>query len=204
MRRTQLNIVIDPKLLNALKRESIKSGDTLSNKVSELITQFLSKQKDSSSLSRVDQLERKILVLERKVLDLSTEKQKATPFNEVESKNYSEFMREIFYQKINKEKSITKRKAFNELVKQVEYFHQWNDFYTLRLKEILFVDDYDPFSAKELNNLTIGKECPCPIRTGLINWIEGTNKGHCSCSNLKFPSQQEICENGSILAKNII
>ena len=204
MRRTQLNIAIDPKLLDALKRESIKSGDTLSNKVSKLITQFLSKQKDSSSLSRLDLLERKILVLERKVSDLSTEKQKVTPFTEVESKNYSEFMREIFYQKINKEKSITKRKAFNELVKQVECFHQWNDFYTLRLKEVLFVDDYDPFSAKELNNLTIGKECPCPIRTGLINWIEGTSKGHCSCSNLKFPSQQEICENGSILAKNLI
>ena len=90
MRRTQLNIAIEPKLLDALKRESIKSGDTLSNKVTKLITQFLSKQKDSSSLSRLDLLERKILVLERKVSDLSTEKQKATPFNEVESKNYSE------------------------------------------------------------------------------------------------------------------
>ncbi len=204
MRRTQLNITIDPKLLDALKRESIRSGDTLSSKVSELITKFVSKQKDSSSLSRLDLLERKLLVLERKISDLSKEKQKSTPFNEVESKHCSEFMREIFNQKINKDKNITRRKAFKELIKQVECFHQWNDFYTLRLKEVLFVDDYDPFSAKELNDLTIGKECPCPIRTGLINWIEGTTKGHCSCSNLKFPSQQEICEYGSILVKNII
>ena len=204
MKKTQLNISIDPKLLEALKRESIKSGKTLSRKVSEIINQFLSKQKDISSRSRLEQLERKVLVLERKVSDLSLEKQKATPFTEAESKNCSEFMREIFIQKINKEKNITKRKAFNELVKQVECFHQWNNFYTLRLKEVLFVDDYDPFSAQELNNLTIGKECPCPIRTGLINWIEGSKRGHCSCSNLNFPSQQEICENGSILVKNII
>ena len=204
MKKTQLNITIDPKLLEALKRESIKSGKTLSNKVSEIINQFLSKQKDSSSVSRLEQLERKVLVLERNVSDLSIEKQKVTPFTELESKNCSEFMREVFIQKINKEKNITRRKAFNELVKQVECFHQWNNFYTLRLKEVLFVDDYDPFSAQELNNLTIGKECPCPIRTGLINWIEGSKTGHCSCSNLNFPSQQEICENGSILVKNII
>ena len=169
MKITQLNITIDPKLLEALKRESIKSGKTLSNKVSEIINQFLSKQKDSSSSSRLKQLERKFLVLERKVSDLSIKKQKATPFTEVESKNCSEFMREIFIQKINKEKNITRRKAFNELIKQVECFHQWNKFYTLRLKEVLFIDDYDPFSALELNNLTIGKECPCPIHTGLIN-----------------------------------
>ena len=203
MKRTQLNITIDPKLLEALKRESIKSGKTLSNKVSEIINQFLSKQKDSSSENRLEQLERKFLVLERNVSDLSIEKQKVTPFTEVESKNCSEFMREIFIQKINKEKNITRRKAFNELVKQVECFHQWNNFYTLRLKEVLFVDDYDPFSAKELNNLTLGKECPCPIRTSLINWIASSNTGKCSCSNLNFPSQQEICTKGAALVANI-
>ena len=56
-------------------------------------------------------LERKILVIERKISELSTEKQKITPFSEVESKNCSEFIREIFYQKIKKDKYDNKRKV---------------------------------------------------------------------------------------------
>ncbi len=202
MSKTQLNITIEPELLLDLKRNSIKSGKTLSQNVSDIISQFLSTKKASSSPQRLDLLERKILVLERKLSDLSTEKQKITPFNEVESKNYSEFMREVFNQKIRKSQNINRKKAFDELVKQIDCFHQWDQFYTMRLKEVLFLDDFDPFSAKELNHLTLGKECPCPIRTGLINWINGSKKGQCSCSNRTFPSQQQICENGSVLAKN--
>ena len=112
-------------------------------------------------------------------------------------------MREIFYRKTKKEKKVTKKQAFNELIQHISCFHQWNNTYTLRLKEVLFIEDYDPFSAKELNSLTVGKQCQCPIRTGLINWVNNNEVGQCLCSNLNFPSQQDICDKGPVLAKEI-
>ena len=56
--------------------------------------------------------------------------------------------------------------------------------------------------AKELNKLTLGIECPCPILTGQVNWINGNNTDQCSCCNLNFPSQQEICDKGAKLLVN--
>ena len=90
-----------------------------------------------------------------------------------------------------------------DLISHSQYFEQWNDRYTLRLKESLFIEHGDPFSHNEMNLLTKGKECPCPIRTGLINWINNANPGQCCCSDKSFPSQQTICEKGSKLVDDI-
>ncbi len=204
MNRTQLNINIDPSLLEELKKSSIRSGKTLSNFLTEIISKFLSEDNANYSNKKINEFEKKIGVLERQISVLLLDHQKITPFTEKESRYYSEFIREVFNIKFKKGKKISRKKAFINLIDHIQCFYQWNEVYTLRLKEILFVDDYDPFSAKELNNLSIGKECPCPIRTGLINWISGNQIGECSCSNLSFPSQQEICDKGLELAKEVV
>ena len=93
--------------------------------------------------------------------------------------------------------------AWNDLITHIQCFDQWNDTYTFRLKDSLFIEHGDPLSHNEMNLLTKGKECPCPIRTGLINWINNANQGQCCCSDKSFPSQQTICEKGSALIKDI-
>ena len=98
-----------------------------------------------------------------------------------------------------------RKDAFEELNTHIKCFSQWNKFYSLRLKEVLFIDDYDAFSSSELNQLSQGKVCSSPIRTGIINWISGAEKGEeCSCADLNFPSIQEICEKGAVLVPSII
>ncbi len=203
MSRTQLNISIDPVLLKALKKAAIRSGKTLSNHLTEIISASISNENNNVQPTRIQVLEEKVIALEKKFSILTSNNHKITPFTEEESKKWSEFTREVFYRKIEQEEHITRKEAFEELVSQISCFNQWNTIYTLRLKEILFLDDYNPFSAKELNFLTLGNECPSPIRTGLINWITGNNSRECSCINRDFPTQQEICLRGSVLAKDI-
>ena len=203
MARTQLNIGIHPELLKLIKKESRKAGKTVSSFLSEIIANTLSKKKYEGSYQRIDEIEQKVVALERKISSVTSTQQKVTPSTEAESGKCSEFIRAIFNQKLKKDATLIRKQEFIDLIKHISCFHQWSQIYTLRLKEVLFTDDYEPFTAYELNNLTLGKECPCPIRTGLINWIEGNIIGHCSCSNINFPSQQEICEKGSTLVENI-
>ena len=140
MARTQLNINIDPALLSRLKSESIKSGKTLSNFLTELISNSLDGNEyiySHMDLSRIQSMENKIFELERKISDLSLRKQKMTPFTDPESKNCSEFMRELFSRKI-KNDGLSKKQGFDLLIDHISCFHQWNKLYSLRFKEILF------------------------------------------------------------------
>ncbi len=203
MVRTQLNINIDPALLAEIKEKSRLEGKTITSFISELLSNALSTRNIIPLTVKVKNLEDKIKFVEDKINYLISSKQKVTPFNDYEAKNCSEFMRDFFYQQIQVDKIEDRKFAFEELIKHLECFHQWNKLYSLRFKEILFTEDYDPFSSLELNNLTIGKQCPCPIRTGLINWKFNNPIGKCCCEEEIFPSQQEICDKGKLLIENI-
>ena len=74
---------------------------------------------------------------------------------------------------------------------------------SFRLKESLFIEHADPLTSEEINHLKEGEVCPQPIRTGIINWINNSDRGECCCSDKEFPSQEQICEKGSMLVEEI-
>ncbi len=196
MPKTQLNFNIDPNLLAELKSKAMMSGKTLGSFLNEIITKSLNEHHDSTLSFRLNQMEARIHELERKLGEYTKPGQKITPFTDKEAINCTYFMRELFKVVSNYREPTRKKEAWDQLLSHIACFDQWNDLYTLRLKEVLMMDDGDPWTAKELNNLTTGKACPCPIRTGLINWVNKQEKGQCSCDNDQFPSQQEICDKG--------
>ena len=111
------------------------------------------------------------------------------PFSEKHAFNCTSFMRAIF-QKMRVKKSYKNdMDAFNNLLGHIETSKQWNNNYTNRLKEVLLDVSGKPFTAKELNEMTNGRECECPIYLGLKEWTK--------C--VEYPTQDLICNLGGSL-----
>ena len=203
MLRTQLNINIDPALLLKLKSEAIKQGKTVTDFVSLAIKNQVNNAFAEKNLEdRVSSVEQRISVLENSFSRVSSS-QKITPFTIREAENCNEFIKGVFREEAKKKQYKSTMDAWDDLIAHIDCFDQWNDIYTLRLKEALFIKDGDLLTADEMNTLTKGKICPCPIRTGLINWVNNFKKGECSCSNDNFPSQQTICDKGPKLLEEL-
>ena len=203
MLRTQLNINIDPALLLKLKSEAIKQGKTVTDFVTLAINNQVNDAFAEKSLeARLSSVEQRISSLENSFSRVSSS-QKITPFTMREAENCNEFIKGVFREEAKKKQYKSSMDAWNDLIDHIDCFDQWNDTYTLRLKEVLFINNGDLLTSDEMNSLTKGKICPCPIRTGLINWINNVKKGECSCSNENFPSQQTICDKGSKLLEEL-
>ncbi len=204
MSRTQLNINIDPELLQELKTAAIRAGKTTTEFVSESIANYLEKYSPNDTLdSRMMLLEERISLLEEKLYPDSVS-QAMTIFSEEEAYNCSKFFKSIFDREFKRRQFSTRKDAWNDLIGYIDCFDQWDDIYTLRLKEIFFIKDGDPFTSDEMKRLAKGKVCTSPIRTGLINWINSNSeKGKCLCFDTRFPSQQAICIKGSKLVDEL-
>ncbi len=204
MKRSQLNINIAPELLGELKGRAMMSGKTLSSYITEIIVKKLTEEEESTFNYRLNTMEIRLNQLESKIGIVTLSKQKETPFTTEEAQRCTAFIKDLFTLIAQKKCFSSKKSAWDDFLPHVTSFDQWNNFHTLRLQEVLFIEDGEPLTAQELNALTKGKECPCPIRTGFINWISQNKKGVCSCSDLNFPSQQEICNEGVKLLDRII
>ena len=203
MQRSQLNISIHPELLKRIKESARKSGKSITNYVTDCCTNQVENFSSQSTDSRLNTIEERLESIEKTLAILVPGNQKITPFTPEEAIRCNDFIKALFEHEVKKKKYKSIKNAWNDLISHIECFDQWNDRYTLRLKESLFIEHGDPFSHNEMNLLTKGKECPCPIRTGLINWINNANPGQCCCSDKSFPSQQTICEKGSKLVDDI-
>ena len=203
MGRTQLNINIDPRLMLLLKQNAIKSGKTISEFVVDAITHEVNNAViDRSIEDRLSSVEQRISSLED-LSSIASGKKKITLFTDFEAKNCNEFIKGVFQEEVKRKKYKSDKDAWNDFIGYIDCFEQWNDIYTLRLKEALFIKDGDLLTSSEMNSFTHGKTCPCPIRSGLINWINNAKKGECSCANENFPSQQTICDKGSKLLEEL-
>ncbi|AAQ00592.1 MULTISPECIES: hypothetical protein [Prochlorococcus] len=203
MLRTQLNININPDLLLKLKSEASKQRRTLTELVSDAITNQLNNTISERTLeARLFAVEQKISSLEKCCSQVSSG-QKITPFTISEAENCNAFIKGVFLEETKRQQYNSSIDAWNDLIGHIECFDQWNDIITLRLKEALFIKGGDDLTCDEMNSLTKGKICPCPIRTGLINWINNQPKGKCSCANEYFPSQQTICDEGEKLLEQL-
>ena len=203
MKRTQLNVSIDSKLLEKIKQTARISGKSLVGFVSDCFVNQIDNLSVESIDSRFHRIEQRLQLVEKK-LELSLHQSEETSsFTSQEVQNFNEFIKAIFRKELKRKGYRSIKEAWNDFINHINCFDQWNEICSFRLKESLFIEHGDPLTIEEFNNLKEGQICPQPIRTGIINWINNSAKGKCCCSDKDFPSQQQICEKGSLLVDEI-
>ena len=193
MNKSQFNIKISKDLLIKIKRQAMMSGKSLTEHITDLITNSLSendiKNSDSSNAYKIFDLEKRLLSLESIVSNREYLSKKIKPFTNSEAVNCTEFMRGVFCKELEKRNFDDKYEAFEDFLRSIQKYDQLNKSFVERLKEVMISEHPTPWTAKELNQLTGEDKCNCLIRKGLIHW---TGKIEC-------PSQQEICDKGEEL-----
>jgi len=203
MKRTQLNISIDPELLEKIKESARVSGKSLVGFVSDCCVRQIENHPLDTIDTRFKTIEQRLVSIEEK-LELSIdESQPISTFTSREVKNFNEFIRAIFEKELKRKHYKNIKEAWNDFISHINCFEQWDEICSLRLKETLFIEHAEPLTGDEINFLHAGEVCPYPIRTGIINWINNSTKGECCCSDKNFPSEKAICEKGSKLVKDL-
>ncbi len=203
MKRTQLNVSIDPQLLEKIKESARISGKSLVGFVSDCFVNQIENIPLESIDSRFSRIEQRLRSIEKKLQLTESQSHLIEPFSPKEVQNFNEFIKAIFRKESKSKGYISNKEAWNDFIEHINCFDQWDEQCSFRLKEYLFIEHGDPLTSNELSNLREGKICPQPIRTGIINWINNSSKGECCCSDMDFPSQQQIIEKGSILVEDI-
>ena len=203
MKRTQLNVSIDPKLLEKIKETARISGKSLVGFVSDCFVSQIEKHPVESIDSRFQMIEQRLQSIEQKLGLPTDQSQKNQPFTSQEVQNFNEFIKAIFTKELNRKGYISIKEAWNDFINHINCFEQWDETCSFRLKESLFIEHGDPLTSDEINHLRKGEICPQPIRTGIINWINNSDSGVCCCSNNDFPSEKQICEKGSLLVDEL-
>ena len=193
MTKSQFNIKISKDLLIRVKRQAMMSGKSLTEHITDLVTNSLSnddiQNTNSSLVNKIKDLEKRLLSIESTVRNREYLSQDLKPFTNSEAINCTKFMRGVFYKELQKRNFDNKSEAFEDFLKSLQVYDELNKSFSVRLKEIMLSDKPSPWTGKELNELTGEDKCNCSIRKGLINW---TGKTEC-------PSQQEICDRGEEL-----
>ncbi len=203
MKRTQLNVSIEPKLLEKIKQSARFSGKSLVGFVSDCFVNQIDNLPVESLDSRFNKIEQRLQSIERKLELQSNQVQNKTSFTSREVQNFNEFIKAVFIKELKRKGYKSIKEAWNDFINHINCFDQWDERYSFRLKESLFIEHGDPLSSDEINDLKEGKICPDPILTGIINWINNSTRGQCCCSVKDFPSQQQICEKGKTLVDDI-
>ena len=193
MTKSQFNIKISKDLLIRVKRQAMMSGKSLTEFITDLVTNSLSdddiQNTHLSSVDKIKDLEKRLLSLESTVRNREYLSQKLKPFTNSEAINCTKFMRGVFYKELQKRNFDNKSEAFEDFLQSIQVYDELNKSFSDRLREIMLCDKPSPWTGEELNELTGKDKCNCLIRKGLINW---TGKTEC-------PSQQEICDKGEEL-----
>ncbi|WP_413683650.1 hypothetical protein [Prochlorococcus sp. MIT 1011] len=203
MKRTQLNVSIDPKLLEKIKESARISGKSLVSFVSDCFVNQIENLPVESIDSRFQTIEQRLQLIENNLQLSALKAQRTQPFTSQELVNFNEFIKAVFRKELKRKGYRSIKEAWNDFINHINCFEQWDETCSFRLKESLFIEHADPLTSEEINHLKEGDVCPQPIRTGIINWINNSDRGECCCSDQEFPSQQQICEKGSILVEDI-
>ncbi len=190
MTKSQFNIKISKDLLTRIKRQAMMSGKSLTEHITDLVTNSLSENVNNrNDYDKLKLLENRLLSVESIVSNREYLSRDSRPFTNKEAINCTKFMKGVFDKEFNKRRFENKKQAFEDFLRFLEEIVDMDDFPLDRLKEIMLQDQPSPYTGKELNDLVGDNKCNCPIRKGLINW---TGKINC-------PSQQEICDKGEKL-----
>ena len=203
MKRTQLNINIDPNLLKEIKASARKSGKSLVEYVNDLFRNHLHNDVSGDMEIRLSNYEKRLKFIEDNILLDIKKNKKISNFTPQEAENFNDFVKAIFKKELKRKQYNSPTDAWHELVSHLNCFDKWDERCSLRLKEILFIDDGDALNSDEMNSLKESEMCPSPIRTGIINWINNSEKGKCCCSNSNFPSEKLIREKGALVISDL-
>ena len=203
MKRTQLNVSIDPKLLEKIKESARISGKSLVGFVSDCFVNQIENLPVESIDSRFQTIEQRLQLIENNLQLPALKAQRIQPFTSQEVENFNEFIKAVFRKELKRKGYRSMKEAWNDFINHINCFEQWDETCSFRLKESLFIEHADPLTSEEINHLKEGDVCPQPIRTGIINWINNSDRGECCCSDQEFPSQEQICEKGSKLVEDI-
>ena len=203
MKRTQLNINIDPNLLKEIKASARKSGKSLVEYVNDLFRKHLHNDASGDIEIRLSNHEKRLKFIEDNILLDIKKNKKISNFTPQEAENFNDFVKAIFKKELKRKQYKSPTDAWHELVSHLNCFDKWNERCSLRLKEILFIDHGDALNSDEMNSLKDSEMCPSPIRTGIINWINNSEKGQCCCSNSNFPSEKLIREKGARVINDV-
>ena len=203
MKRTQLNINIDPNLLKEIKTIARKEGKSLVEFVNDFFKKNLNNDASGDVEIRLNNHENRLKLIEENIGLAIKQKKKLSNFTPQEAANFNDFVKAIFEKQVKRKKYNSTKDACDDLISHLNCFDKWNERCSLRLKEILFIDQGDSLDCAEMNSLKDSQMCPSPLRTGIINWINNSEKGKCSCSNSNFPSEQIIRAKGAELISDI-
>jgi len=203
MKRTQLNINIDPNLLKEIKASARKSGKSLVEYINDLFREHLHKDASGDIEIILSNHEKRLKFIEENILLDIKQNKNISDFTPQEAENFNDFVKAIFKKELKRKQYNSPTDAWHDLVSHLNCFDKWDEKCSLRLKEILFIDHGDALNSDEMNSLKDSEMCPSPIRTGIINWINNSEKGQCCCSNSNFPSEKLIREKGSRLISEI-
>ena len=174
MTKSQFNVKISKDLLIRVKRRAMMSGKSLTEYITDLIRNDLSdneiEQNNFSLFNNARDFEERLMILESIVGNREYLSKKLTPFTNKEAINCTKYMRGVFYKELEKRKYDDKADAFDEFLNSVKAFDDLDDSSSYRLREIILSDNPNPYSGKELNELSSDNKCNCPIRKGLISW----------------------------------
>ncbi len=203
MKRTQLNINIDADLLKEIKASARKSGKSLVEYVNDLFRKELHNDASGDIEIRLSNHEKRLQFIEENILSDIKQNMKISDFTPQEAENFNDFVKAIFKKELKRKQYNSPTDAWHDFVSHLNCFDKWDEKCSLRLKEILFIDHGDALNSDEMNSLKGSEMCPSPIRTGIINWINNSERGQCCCSNSNFPSEKLIREKGARLVSEL-
>ena len=164
-KRTQLNINIDPALLNRLKIVALRTGKTLTQYITEKLEDIeeveeVKQAVDADFLTRLENIE-KHLNLNQMKLATARSNDKEKLFSDKGAKEYGQLYREVFTSTV-KSKGITIKEGLRELI-----FHLIQNNSNIELVYNILLSNH------ELNGIEMTNEYyngVCKMRASLNSW----------------------------------
>ena len=152
MTKSQFNIKISKDLLIRVKRQAMMSGKSLTEHITDLVTNSLSdddiQNTHLSSVDKIKDLEKRLLSLESTVRTREYLSPKFKPFTNSEAINCTKFMRGVFYKELQKRNFDNKSEAFEDFLQSLQVYDELNKSFSDRLKEIMLSDKPSPWTGK--------------------------------------------------------
>ena len=96
MKRTQLNVSIDPKLLEKIKESARISGKSLVSYVSDCFVNQIENHPVESIDSRFQMIEQRLQFIEKNLQLSNPQSPKTSSFTSKEAKNFNDFIKAVF------------------------------------------------------------------------------------------------------------
>ena len=116
MSKSQFNIKISKDLLMSVKRQAIKSGKSLTEHITDLVKKSLEENDDIDELKKINDFERRLILLESSVSNREYLSEDIKPFSNVEAVNCTKFMRGFFDKEVKKRELVDKNSALIDLI----------------------------------------------------------------------------------------